>query len=125
MSDRARAFTLIEMLVVMAVIGLLLAVAAPRYVRHVDDAREAVLRHNLKALRDAIDRFRGDRGHGPAELTELVDARYLREVPHDPVTDRYDSWVIVRAGEQPGSLIADVRSGAIGVARDGSRYASW
>jgi general secretion pathway protein G len=121
---RARGFTLIELLVVMAALGLLLSIAAPRYFSHVDAAREAVLRHNLTAVRQAIDRFHADRGRFPADLAELVTLRYLREVPQDPLTERADTWVIARpAGQSSG--VFDVRSSAQGKARDGSVYATW
>ena len=119
-----RGFTLIEMLVVMAVLGLMLSIAAPRYFDHVDRSREVVLRHNLAALRQAIDRFHADRGRYPAELSELVRERYLREVPVDPVVDRSDVWVVVPSTGEPKGVM-DVRSSATGRARDGSAYAVW
>jgi general secretion pathway protein G len=119
-------FTLIELLVVMAVIGLLLAAVAPRYVQHVDQAREVTLRHNLAAIRDAIDKFQADRGRHPADLQELVLQRYLRELPLDPVTDRVDTWVpLAPTGQGGGSGLADVHSGASGTGRDGRPYATW
>ncbi|WP_343643010.1 prepilin-type N-terminal cleavage/methylation domain-containing protein [Roseateles sp.] len=131
----ARGFTVIELLVVLAALALLLSVAAPRYVQHVDRARDTALRHNLQAMRDAIDKFYGDQGRYPKELPELVERRYLRAIPLDPVTQRADSWVAVppRAGDANGAGggagdgegIADVRSGARGIAPDGSSYASW
>lgn len=120
-----RAFTLIEMLVVMAVLGLLLAISAPRYAEHVDRARDAVLKQNLASARDAIDKFYADRSRYPADFKELVQQRYLRQVPLDPITDRDDAWVAVPPPGQKTGAMADVRSGATGVARDGSRYASW
>ncbi len=117
-------FTLIELLVVLAAMGLLLSIAAPRYVEHVDRGRETVLRHNLMGLREAIDKFYADRARYPRDLAELVTERYLRQVPLDPVTDRADAWVIVRPqGQSTG--VFDVRSGAAGVARDGTAYAAW
>ena len=121
---RARGFTLIEMLVVMAALGLLLSIATPRYFEHVERARETVLKHNLAALRQAIDRFHGDRGRYPLELAELVRLQYLREVPLDPMTERTDSWDIAPpAGQSTG--VFDIRSPAAGHARDGSVYAAW
>jgi general secretion pathway protein G len=121
---RKRGFTLIEMLVVMAALALLLSLAAPRYFEHVDRSREAVLKNNLAVMRQAVDRFRGDRGRYPEALAELVQERYLREVPLDPVTDRSDGWVIVPPpGQSQG--VYDVRSAATGRSRDGSAYASW
>jgi general secretion pathway protein G len=117
-------FTLVELLVVMAALGLLLALAAPRYVQHVDRARETVLKHNLAGLREAIDKFHADRARYPQTLQELVDQRYLRALPLDPVTDRSDTWVAVPpAGHDSG--VFDVRSGAQGASREGASYASW
>ena len=120
-----RGFTLIEMLVVMATLGLLLAIAAPRYVEHIDRARDSVLKQNLRSLRDAIDKFYSDRARYPSGLDELVQQRYLREVPLDPVTDRRDSWKLVPPSGQAASAVMDVQSGATGVAMDGSAYAGW
>jgi len=121
---RTRGFTLIELLVVMAALGLLLSIVAPRYLNQVDRTRETVLKHNLVAMREAIDQFRADRGRYPAALQELVQARYLRELPQDPLTDRADTWVPVPPPGGEGAVM-DVRSGARGQARDGSSYASW
>ena len=122
---KQRAFTLIEMLVVMAVLGLLLSIAAPRYVEHVDRARESVLKQNLASLRDAIDKFYADRARYPADLQELVQQRYLRQMPLDPVTDRTDSWLLTAPAGQGAGAVADVHSGAKGVALDGTAYAKW
>lgn len=120
-----RGFTLIEMLVVMSVLGLLLAITAPRYAEHVDRARESVLRQNLASLRDAIDKFYGDRARYPADLQELIKERYLRAVPLDPVTDRTDSWLLAHPYGQTEGPVIDVHSGAAGNARDGTTYAVW
>jgi len=124
---RVRGFTLIELLVVLTALALLLGLAVPRYVEHVDRARETVLRQNLAALRDAIDKFNADRGRYPAELAELARERYLREVPHDPLTDRSDTWTIVAppAGGATTGQVYDVHSGATGTGRDGRPYAAW
>jgi general secretion pathway protein G len=120
-----RGFTLIELLVVMAAVALLLGIVAPRYVEHVDRAREAALRSNLAALRDAIDRFQVDRGTYPTKLQDLVDGRYLRAVPVDPFTERADSWAVLPPSGGSAALVADVRSTASGTGRDGKRYADW
>lgn len=121
---RLHGFTLIELLVVMAALGLLLSIAAPRYVEHVDRAREVVLKQNLAAMRDAIDKFHADRARYPKDLQELVQQRYLRHVPLDPMTDRSDAWVLLAPAGQQG-VVADVRSAAPGQAKDGTSYASW
>ena len=122
---RAVGFTLIELLVVMAILGALLAIAAPRYFESVERAKETTLRTNLRMLREAIDKHRADTGRSPASLEELVSRRYLRNVPIDPVTDRADSWLVESTpdGTTPG--VHDVRSGAPGHSRDGSAYAAW
>lgn len=120
---KRQGFTMVELLVVMAALGLLLALAAPRYAEHVDLAREQVLRHNLVGLRESIDKFYADRARYPRDLQELVTERYLRAVPLDPITDRVDSWLLVKSAAGEGVL--DVRSGAPGQARNGSAYASW
>ena len=125
-SLRARpGFTVIELLVVLAAIALLAAVAAPRYVQHLDHAREVARRENLVRLRRAIDQFYADQARYPDALQELVSRRYLRAVPVDPVTDRSDTWRAVPPSPPATGAVFDVHSGAPGVARDGSPYASW
>jgi type II secretion system protein G len=122
-----RGFTLIELIVVMAIVALLTSLAAPRYFQSLERAREATLRSSLRTLREAIDQFAADRGRYPESLAELTAARYLREAPEDPVTQRRDSWVLLSAAPDahtPGAM-ADVRSGAAGRARDGRLYADW
>lgn len=127
--SRGRGFTVIEMMVVLTVMAILVGLAAPRYVARLDQARETALRHDLKAMRDAIDQYQADRGAAPQSLSDLVQARYLREIPEDPITQQRDSWVFEVA---PGSNLlgtptgrAGVRSGATGAAKDGTRYATW
>lgn len=123
--SRARAYTLVEVLVVLAIVSLMVAVVAPRYVERLEDAREAALRENLKVMRVAIDRFQADTGRFPKDLDELVERRYLNTVPVDPVTERQDSWIEVAASEieAGASGLSDVRSGADGASRKGVRYA--
>jgi general secretion pathway protein G len=120
-----RGFTIIELLVVLAVIGLLLSIAAPRYVQHVDTAREVVLKQDLQQIRLAIDKFHADQSRYPATLDELVVKRYLRAIPEDPITGNATSWTTVapEGGGTPG--VFDVHSGAKGDSRDGSTYAAW
>lgn len=125
MAGRSVGFTVIELLVVLAAIALLLAVAAPRYVQHLDQARDVALKQNLHQVRDAIDKFYTDQARYPAALEELVARRYLRSLPIDPVTQRSDSWVIVPPPATATGAVADIRSGAPGQAHDGSAYAAW
>ena len=119
-----KGFTLIELLVVMAILATLLSIAAPRYFESVDRAKEAALRTDLQVLRDAIDKFKGDTGQLPDSLQRLVEQRYIRAVPIDPVTDTATDWVLVPHPDGTAGVF-DVKSGAAGTARDGSSFASW
>jgi general secretion pathway protein G len=98
-------FTLIELVVVMAVIGLLLTIALPRYMHSLDNGRAVVQRQNAATIRDAIDKFFGDQGRYPDALDELVSRRYLREVPLDPVSEDRN-WVVVAPPDSntPGAV---------------------
>jgi general secretion pathway protein G len=122
---RRTGFTVIELLVVLAVIGLLAGIAVPRYVQHVEHAREVALRQSLHRLREAIDHFHADQARYPESLDDLVTRRYLRALPVDPVTERVDGWVLLPPQPPATGKVFDVRSGAPGVARDGTTYASW
>lgn len=122
-----RGFTLIELLVVMAIVATLLTLVTPRYFAQVERAREAALRETLSVTRQAIDRFHGDHDRYPATLDELVDKRYLRSVPVDPVTERSDTWVLLapptgRNGEPVTGSVWDLRSGA---EQEGKAYGDW
>lgn len=120
-----RGFTLVELMVVMAIIALLLSLALPRYFKHLETSRETILKEDLAVMRDVIDKYHGDRGHYPDSLEELVNARYLRAVPVDPITERSDTWQIVAPPSDETGAVYDVRSGAPGTAHDGSAYADW
>lgn len=125
--NRSGGFTLIELIVVLAIIGLLASIVAPRYVRTVDNAREASLRTSLNVMRDAIDKYVGDKGRYPESLSELVKMGYIRQVPEDPVTGRRDSWQMLPPpvdARMTGNM-ADVRSGAAGNGQNGVPFSSW
>jgi general secretion pathway protein G len=115
-------FTLIELLVVMAIIGVLLSVTVPRYFHIIDSSKEKVLVENLRVTRDAIDKFYGDTGRYPDSMDELVDKRYLRSLPIDPVTESNSSWVIVPPDDQFTGNVYDIKSGASGTDHDGRAF---
>lgn len=129
-------FTLLELIVVIAIVGILAAVAMPKLKDVPRKAREAVLKTNLHTLRDVIDQHYGDKGRYPASLEALVEAGYLRKIPDD-ITRRNDTWVVVyeevdpdnppvesEEGEgQPG--IVDVHSGSTAISLDGTPYSEW
>lgn len=118
-------FTLVELLVVMAIIALLLALAAPRYFGRVEMAKETVLRENLHQMRDATDKFYGDNNRYPNTLDELVTHKYLRRIPPDPITDSEKTWVTVPPSDSQKGGVYDIRSGAPGNSKDGTAYSSW
>lgn len=123
-TDR-RGFTLIELLVVMSIIAILVTIAVPRYFHSLDRSREAVLRSNLATVRDAIDKYYGDRGKYPDSLQDLVAGRYLRSLPRDPITDSTGTWIIEPPENPDLGGVYNIHSGAPGRARDGSEYRQW
>jgi general secretion pathway protein G len=102
-------FTLIELMVVMATIALLLTLAVPRYFHAIDNGKVSVQRQNIATIRDAIDKFYGDQARYPETLEELVQARYLRSVPVDPLTDA-PNWIVVAPQDPALGAVFDVRS---------------
>jgi len=125
MTGRRLGFTLVELLVVMAIIATLLTIAVPRYFRSLERSREAVLRQDLTSLRESIDRFYGDTGKYPQTLAALVEKRYLRSIPVDPIARAADKWVVVNSDDPDDNGIKDVKSGAEGMAESGVPYAEW
>jgi len=125
---RSRGFTLIELLLVLLLVALLASLVAPVVTGGIQRARESTLKTDLYALRKALDDYNSDTGAYPAELEELVKKRYLRRIPPDPVTEKRDTWVLVRseddkAGKNNGIL--DIRSGSPERASDGSYFKDW
>ena len=131
-------FTLLELIIVVAIIGVLAGIAMPALRDVPRRAAEAVLRTNLTTFRNVIDQYYADRGTYPPSLEALVDEGYLRRIPRDPITRETDSWVIeyqeidpefepaetdLPEGGAPG--IIDVRSGSDQLSLDGTPYSDW
>jgi len=128
---RESGFTLVELLVVCAIIGILSAAAVANYRRSIVKAKEAALQQDLYTMRTLINQYFADKGRYPSDLTALVEDHYLQTIPRDPFTDSPDTWVTEPAeldaeediSTEPG--IANVRSGAEGRALDGRSYAEF
>jgi general secretion pathway protein G len=120
-----RAFTLVELLVVMAIVALLLSIAVPRYMHSVEQSKETMLRANLAMTRHLLDQFYEDNGKYPDKLDELVSKKYLRRLPVDPVTGSSGTWVPVAPPDPAQGAVFDVHSGAAGSGLDGTPYGEW
>lgn len=115
-------FTLIELLVVLAIVALLLTLSVPRYFQSIDASKEKILVENLHTTRQTIDKFYADTGRYPDSLSELVEKKYLRALPYDPVTESAASWVVVPPEGDAKGNVYDIRSSAPGLTRDGKPF---
>ncbi|MBK9064178.1 MAG: prepilin-type N-terminal cleavage/methylation domain-containing protein [Acidobacteria bacterium] len=129
-----KGFTLVELLVVMAILGILVAIAVPQLQQAPIRAKEATLREDLFTFRTCLDQFYADKGHYPDTLQTLVTEKYIRKIPVDPFTRSADTWQVVMEepdssetaspDQQPG--IVDVKSGSKEISRiDKTAYNTW
>ena len=123
-------FTLIELMIVMAIIAILATIAIPIYVRTLQRAKEATLREDLHTMRTAIDSYTVDKEKAPDSLDDLVQAGYLKSIPVDPITSSSETWITSQSdtmtdvNETQGGM-DDVHSGSQGLASDGTTYNTW
>ena len=125
MRARKWGFTLIELIVVLAVVATLLTLAVPRYFASIERSKEAVLKENLNQMRDAIGRYYADKGRYPESLEALITDKYLRKAPVDPITESVTTWIVIPPEDTSKGAVYDVKSGAQGKASDGTPFAEW
>jgi len=120
-----KGFTLIEMMIVLAIMSILATIATPNMQRYIVRAREASLRETLFVFRDVIDQHYSDQGKYPGSLEELVKMKYIRSIPIDPITGSSSTWIVTPPeGEEKGGVY-DVHSGSDRVSLDGEPYNEW
>jgi general secretion pathway protein G len=125
-----RGFTLIELMVVMAIVSILLTIALPIYQKSITRSKESVLRNNLFTLRSMIDEYTIDKGKAPQSLQDLVSEGYLRQIPLDPITGSDQTWRIIMeenaiGGSTSGPGVFDVKSGSDKTSLDNVPYSEW
>jgi len=123
-------FTMVELMIVMAIIVILVSIAIPAYQKAIIRAKESVLHNNLITLRQVIDEYTYDKKKAPQSLQDLVAAGYLREIPIDPIAGSNDTWHTInedalQAVDQTEPGIFDVKSGSDKTGLDGTPYADW
>jgi len=130
-------FTLLELIVVVAMIGILAALALPNLINMPRRSKEAVLKTNLRTIRQALDQHNGDLGYYPETLDALVEEGYLRDVPLDPIIEEREWELVFEEGEDFEDLpeveyedsavpgIIDVHSLSDALSLDGEPYAEW
>ena len=123
-------FTLMELMVVMAVIAILMLIAIPKFTSAVKMAKEAVLKEDLHVMRAAIDSYTMDKQKAPQSLDDLITDGYLKAIPEDPMTRNKDSWVTDSNGalysvDQTDPGIDDVHSGSQELDSNGQPYSTW
>jgi general secretion pathway protein G len=123
-------FTLVELMIVMAIIGVLAVVAVPSYISAIHHAREAVLKEDLQILRAAIDSYTMDKQKAPQSLDDLLQDGYLKVIPEDPMTHSKDTWVTdsndsLHSLDQTDPGVDDIHSGSQETGSDGQSYSSW
>ncbi len=128
--QREGGFTLIELVIVMAIIAILASIAIPNFVSSIRNAKEAVLKEDLHVMRNAIDSYTMDKNKAPQSLDDLVQSGYLKEIPTDPMTHANDTWVTTTddtldSVDQTEPGINDVHSGSQEVGSDGQMYSTW
>ncbi len=117
-------FTLLELSIVIAIIGILYLVAMPRGDKVAQKTRESVLKTNLRIVRVCIDKYYGDNGAYPSDLEILVKKRYIRNIPVDPITNSSKTWVTTSSSQEKDDIF-NIKSGSDRISLEGTLYNQW
>ena len=120
-----KGFTLIEMLTVIAIMGILASIATPSFMRSILRSREASLENTLFVFRDVIDQYYADHGNYPDTLQTLKEKKYVREIPKDPITGSNQTWIIIPPEGEGLTGVYDIHSGSKKISLYGTPYNEW
>ena len=124
-----KGYTLLELMIVVAIAGILVSLAIPNFQQSAMKAKETALKQNLFTMRTVLDQYYSDRGDYPDSLDSLVEAQYLRSIPLDPFTKSSTTWAEIfeeqEEGDDSPSGIYDIKSGSDAIAIDGTPYKEW
>ena len=124
-----KGYTLLELMLVVAIVGILVSLAIPNFQQSAMKAKETALKQNLFTMRAVLDQYYADRGDYPDNLEVLVEAKYLRAIPMDPLTKSSTTWIEIygeqEGGDDSSAGVYDIKSGNDDVARDGTPYKDW
>jgi general secretion pathway protein G len=124
-----KGYTLLELMIVVAIVGILVTLAIPTFQQSAMKAKEAALKQNLFTMRSVLDQFYADRGDYPESLESLVEEKYLRAIPIDPFTKSSTTWNEIYEEQEEGddspAGVYDVKSGSDGLGLDGTPYKEW
>jgi general secretion pathway protein G len=124
-----KGYTLLELMIVVAIVGILVTLAIPTFQQSTMKAKEAALKQNLFTMRAVLDQYYADRGDYPESLEALVEEKYLRAIPMDPFTKSATTWDEIYEEQEEGDDspvgVYDVKSGSDGSALDGTSYKDW
>ena len=124
-----KGYTLLELMIVVAIVGILVSLAIPSFQQSAMKAKETALKQNLFTMRAVLDQYYADRGDYPDSLESLVEAKYIRAIPMDPLTKSATTWIEIYEEQEEGNDspagVYDIKSGSEELARDGTPYKDW
>jgi len=124
-----KGYTLLELMIVVAIVGILVTLAIPNFQQSAMKAKETALKQNLFTMRAVLDQYYADRGDYPDSLESLVEGKYLRSIPVDPFTKSSTTWTEIyeeqEEGDDSSAGVYDIKSGSEDVAGDGTPYKDW